>query len=207
MKKILTLVALAALTATASASTNLLQDGSFESQTVSSGNWALTSASPWVVTAAGTSTTVGLEVRDNYYGSAENGSNFIELDGNENDQISQSFATVAGATYTVSFWYEDRSGVASSSEGWAASVVGATTLAQAMVSGNSSSVWKEETITFTADSAVSTFSIWATGKSDSFGTSFDNFSVTAAVPEPTTLALFAAGLGMLGMAARRRRQQ
>ena len=72
--------------------------------------------------------------------------------------------------------------------------------------GDNGAAWHLITMDFTADSSLTVFSIKAAGTSDSYGTSFDNFSAVA-VPEPATLGLFAAGLAMLGLAARRRRQQ
>ena len=38
----------------------------------------------------------------------------------------------------------------------------------------------------------------ATGNSDSYGTSLDNVSVTAAIPEPSTYALMFGGLAAIG---------
>ena len=210
MKKIIALAALAAISATASAA-NLLTDGSFESITQAAGTWNVyqgASLPGWTVTPS----THGLEVRNNVAGTAEDGVNFIELDGYENDKISQSFATLVGKEYEVSFYFADRAGVASSSEGWAANVKtsGGSLLAGSAFSGalgDNGANWHLATIDFTATSTSTVFSIWATGKSDGYGTSFDNFSATQAVPEPATLGLFAAGLAVLGLSSRRRRQQ
>jgi hypothetical protein len=210
MKKIIALAALAALCATASASTNLLTDGSFESITQAPGTWnTYTSVPGWTVTEAnGAASPHGLEIRDNVAGTAENGNNFIELDGYENDKITQSFNTVAGEAYEVSFWFSDRAGVAPSSEGFSASVVSGLSSSGTSFGavGDNGAAWHLITMDFVADSATSIFSIKATGTSDSLGTSFDNFQAFA-VPEPATLGLFAAGLAMLGLSARRRNRQ
>jgi hypothetical protein len=209
MKKIIALAALAAISATASAA-NLLVDGSFESITQAPGTWnAYTSVPGWTITQAnGTASPNGLEIRDDVAGTAENGNNFIELDGYENDKISQSFATVVGQHYAVSFWFADRTGVATSSEGFSAAIVSG--LASSGTSfgavGDNGAAWHQITMNFIADSTTSIFSIAATGTSDSLGTSFDNFQA-AAVPEPATLGLLAAGLAMLGLSARRRRNR
>jgi hypothetical protein len=208
MKKIFALAALAAASVTASAATNLFTDGSFEAISQPSGTWNTYTAVPgWTVTQANfLPTSHGLEVRDNVVGSAENGNNFIELDGYENDRITTTLATTAGQTYEISFWYQNRAGVAASSEGFDATVLsGASVSAASLVGNAASSGWQQEKIVFKAGSNVSIFSIAATGTSDSFGTSFDNFSAIA-VPEPATMGLFAAGLAMLGMSARRRRR-
>jgi hypothetical protein len=208
MKRTIALVALAALSATASAA-NLLVDGSFESITQAAGTWnTYTSVPGWTVTKAnGSATSTGLEIRNSVVGTAEDGSNFIELDGYENDAIKQSFATVVGHEYEVSFWFADRAGVAASSLGFLASVSsGASSSGTGFGAiGDNGAVWHLITLDFTAGSTTSVFSIKGTGTSDSLGTSFDNFSVTV-VPEPSTMGLFAAGLAMLGLSARRRRQ-
>jgi hypothetical protein len=46
----------------------------------------------------------------------------------------------------------------------------------------------------------------ATGTSDSFGGSLDAVSITTPVPEPEIYAMMAAGLGLMGFVARRRKQ-
>ena len=140
-------------------------------------------------------------------GTAEDGNNFIELDGYENDAIKQSFATVVGHEYEVSFWFADRAGVAASSLGFLANVSsGASSSGTAFGAiGDNGSAWHLITLDFVAGSTTSIFSIKGTGTSDSLGTSFDNFSVIA-VPEPGTMGLFAAGLAIVGLSARRRRQ-
>ena len=209
MKKIIALAALAAISATASAA-NLLVDGSFESITQAPGTWnTYTSVPGWTVTEAnGAASPNGLEIRDDVAGTAESGSNFIELDGYENDKISQSFTTVVGQHYAVSFWFADRTGVAASSEGFSASVVSglASSGTGFGAAGDNGAAWHLITMDFTADSTTSIFSIAATGTSDGYGTSFDNFQAVA-VPEPATLGLLAAGLAMLGLSARRRNRQ
>jgi hypothetical protein len=209
MKKIIALAALAAISATASAAGNLFVDGSFESIIQAPGTWnTYTSVPGWVVTKAnGAATSTGLEIRDNIAGTAQNGHNFIELDGYENDKINQSFSTTIGHDYEISFWFADRAGVAASSEGFLASVVsGSNTSAAGFgAAGDNGAAWHLITMDFTAASTTTVFSIKATGTSDGYGTSFDNFQA-AAVPEPASLGLFAAGVAVLGLTARRRRQ-
>ena len=209
MKKIIALAALAAISATASAATNLIVDGSFESISQASGTWNTYNFVPgWLVTKAGGGlSSHGLEIRDNVAGTAEAGKNFIELDGYENDRITTAFATTVGKTYELTFWYANRDGVAASSEGFDARVLSGSLGPLYSLVGNAATPgWHEETIWFKAGSGLTVFSIKATGTSDGYGTSFDNFSAFA-VPEPATLGLFAAGLAVLGMSARRRRQQ
>lgn len=214
MKKIIALAALAALSAGASAATNLITNGSFESTVVNAGSWNTYNSVPgWTITtAAGPASSHGLEIRNDVVGIAEDKNNFIELDGYENDKISQTLTgLVVGATYELSFWYSDRTGVAGSSQGWQASIgtgVGAFGAYEKGTSFNTSggNQWREFTAIFTANSKSETFSLWGIGTSDSLGTSIDNISVIA-VPEPGTLGLFAAGLAVLGLSARRRKQQ
>jgi len=211
MKKIIALAALAAISATASASTtNLFTDGSFESIVQAPGTWGAYTAVPgWTVTKAnGSATSTGLEVRDSLVGTAQDGANFVELDGYENDMIKQSFSTVVGQEYEIAFWFADRANVAASSLGFLASVVsGSASSATGFGAvGDNGAAWHLITMDFTANSTTSIFSIKGTGTSDSFGTSFDNFSAFA-VPEPGTFGLLAAGLAMLGLSSRRRQRK
>ena len=209
MKKIIALAALAVLSAGASASTNLITDGSFESEITDANSWHPVTPAAWTVTktAGGTAQ---LEVRNNVAGKAEDGVNFIELDGAENDKIAQALkGLVIGRTYDVSFWFSDRSGVAGSSQGWQLAIGGDYAAKEKGTSFNTSggNEWQQFEGSFTATKTSEVFSLWGIGTSDSYGTSIDNISVTSAVPEPGTLGFFAAGLAVLGLAARRRRQQ
>jgi len=210
MKKIIALAALAAVSATASATTtNLLTDGSFESIVQANGTWGTYKVVPgWTVTKAnGAASPNGLEIRNNVAGTAEDGHNFIELDGYENDMIKQSFATTVGKEYEVSFWFEDRAGVKTASEGFLATVKSGSSVSTGFGAvGDNGAAWHLVTMDFTAGSTTSVFSIKATGTSDGYGTSFDNFQATPAIPEPASLGLFAAGVAVLGLTARRRRQ-
>jgi hypothetical protein len=207
MKKMIALAALAVASVSASAATNLFTDGSFESISQSAGTWnTYNTVAGWTVTQAGfLPSSHGLEIRNDVAGVAQDGHNFIELDGYENDRITQSFATTVGQAYEISFWYQNRDGVAASSEGFDAVVLSGGVSSASLVGNAASNGWLQEKIVFTAGSSFTTFTVVAAGASDSLGTSFDNFSAVA-VPEPATMGLFAAGLAMLGLSTRRRRQ-
>jgi PEP-CTERM motif len=119
--------------------------------------------------------------------------------------LTQSFNTVAGTTYTLKFdrWANLAGGPVTTQLNVAfgdgvTNAVAAYTAPAAIVTG--------QTLTWTASStgtASVTFSedfSFAAG-----GNTIDNVSVMAVVPEPETLALMLAGLGVVGTLARRRR--
>jgi hypothetical protein len=191
-------LALATSAAFATAPANIVLNGGFEADPMANGAWAIV-GSPTGWTATGT----GLEIRDNVVGSAFEGKNFAELDGNANMTISQTLDTVAGQSYTFSFWYSDRTGTAASTNGvdWSIGNLSGTVNGPQNNTGNN--VWQEFSISFVATGSHTVLSLGGAGTSDSLGSSVDAISVSA-VPEPATVGLMASGLALLGLARRRR---
>ena len=196
IKKVALVVAMAAAVP-AFASTNLVSNGSFESNSLASGTWGIfygNSVKDWNLGPA------GLEIRNGIAGTAQNGLNFVELDTTKNSHIFQTITTVAGQMYNLSFWYAPRAGVSENSNGIAVSWGENQSFT---VSGEGSGEWTK--ISFSVmGSGKDKLQFNAVGKSDSYGGSLDNVSLTAAVPEPESYAMLLAGLGVMGAVARRR---
>jgi len=198
-KNILKCAAVAALMAAGAAQAapvELVVNGSFEAETVNNYSWYNTpSLTGW------SNTSGGIEIRNMVEGSAADGHNFVELDTTGNSDIYQLLSTTAGQYYTLTFKYADRINVPVSSQGLSVS------LNDSVVSsvGTSGGGWANGSYTFLATGATK-LTFTATGTSDSLGTSLDSISVTA-VPEPQTYAMLLAGLGLVGFAARRRKQK
>ena len=188
----------------AQASTNLVNNGSFEANAQTVNHWTIYSnLTDWSGGAA------GIELRNNVAGVAQEGVNFVELDTTNNSSMSQQITFANAGSYVLSFWYAARPdngtrNTNSDALGWALgnSFSGA-------VLGNwalpGATTWQHFTTTFTIGQAgTQTLAFNALGISDSYGGSIDNVSITSAVPEPESYALMLVGLGLMGTMVRRR---
>ena len=202
-KQLLAGVALALLATTGwAAGPNLIINGGFESSTFSGSLTTFTAGSTGL-----TGWTIGQDSVDliNTYWAPSGGSYSLDLSGNYDGTISQSFATVIGQTYTVSFDMaanpDDANDAVkfmqvglSQQPVYSFSSVGHT---------HSNMGWTTKTFNFVATDTSSTLH-FASLQDSAGGVALDNISVTA-VPEPETYAMLLAGLGLMGAVARRRR--
>lgn len=196
--------ALALLASTGwAAGPNLITNGGFESSTFS-GTFTTFSAGSTGLTGW----TIGQDSVDliNTYWAPASGNYSLDLSGNYDGTISQSFGTVVGQKYVVSF--DMAANPDDSTDPQKFMQVG---LSQepiytfSSVGHNHSSMgWATQTFSFVATATNSTLH-FASIQDSAGGIALDNISVTA-VPEPETYAMLLAGLGLMGALARRRRQ-
>ncbi len=200
-----------AMVAVAGAHANLVNNGSFELgtnpgsfSTVSTGGSNITG---WSVTSG------SVDYIGTYWQAAE-GNRSVDMSGNSLGRLSQSFATVAGVLYDVTFAYSanpdspngglrktdvniretDTSNLLASTQvTWSVPTEGNT---------RSNMKWKTASFSFVAADAATTiqFDSLAT---NSFGIAIDDVKVVQAVPEPTTIA----GLGLAAVAFLRRKKK
>jgi len=169
---------------------NIVTNGSFETPTVASGNFAFfPSISGWTL-ASGPS----IEIQNNYLGAAFAGQQLVELDSQSNSGIFQDLSTIVGP-YTFSFAYSPR-------PGWAENPVqvfwnGALLdTVNASGAGLTNTSWVVRSYNVTASAATTRIQFNAIGTSDSFGGFLDNVSVDN-VPEPASAVLCGIGVAAL----------
>ena len=192
-------LSLAAAASHGFASTNLVTNGSFEANSVPGTfiNSTAQSISNWTV-GVGNVDLVGS------LWSAASGKNSVDLNGSRKGEIHQILTTVVGQKYQFSFE------LAGNFQGGTAikdlSVnIGPSGLYSFNTTGKSAGNmgWTTYNTTFVAVSSATVLS-FASNTRGAYGPAIDNVSVTA-VPEPESFAMLLAGLGLMGMIARRRK--
>lgn len=205
-KQWLASLALAALSPFAAASTNLITNGGFES------NGANFTDGGYVTFAAGSSYLTGWTIGGDSvdlihsYWRASQGQFSLDLSGEYDGAISQTFATVIGQKYLVSFDMAGNPDDTSDPIKYLQVGLSQQPLYTFDTSerNHDNMGWRTKSFVFQAVATQSTLH-FAGVQDSAAGVALDNISVTA-VPEPETFAMLLAGLGLVGVAARRKRQ-
>lgn len=139
------------------------------------------------------------------YWAAQQGSRSIDLNGNGQGGIQQTFDTVVGQLYNISFWLAgntDGAPVTKSVKVGAGDTSSIFTFDTTGFSAPLNMGWKKYNFQFAASSTSTTLSFDSLDAS-AFGASLDNVAVSA-IPEPATWAMMLLGIGLIGGAMRRR---
>lgn len=199
IKPFAAIVALALLGPAAHASVELIHNGGFESAGGFSGGFETIGSGLDGWTIGGTVDLI------NTYWAPASGSYSLDLNGGGAGSISQSFATVVGQTYNVSF------SLAGNPVGGGDKYLsaGVTAPHAYVVDINGKTLanmgWVRQSFSFVATSGTSTLSFVGDPYNSYYGAALDDVSVVAAVPEPGTYGMLLAGLAMVGGLARRRK--
>ncbi len=200
MKKISTIVKAAGLLLgvglSAGANANLIVNGGFEDNNVATGSWQYYSSNQvngWDGS--------NIEIWDHLGGVvAPEGNQHAELNAHPNAgqfSIYQTFTTVVGQLYDVSFFYSARQ---DNSESFQFSVGSLDALINDHVVGT----WNQYVNVFRANSNTTTLRFTSiTPSYSTVGNLIDGVSVTSHVPEPAGYALLALGIIGLGLARQR----
>ena len=183
------------------ANANLLTNGSFESNAQAKGTWNIyNNLIGWTGQDLG-----GIELRNGVAGKASDEFNFAELDTSFNRSMFQTFNTIKGAMYDLSFDYSTRAGVSKQSN-----------LITVFWNGVELSSFTGRGLSKEGDNWLSLdfhvmgtghdrLSFTATGDREGLSGSVDDVKLVATVPEPESYILLLTGLGLLGFVSRRRK--
>ena len=202
MSRMIALAAIAAfavLSPAAHASVELIRNGGFESAGGFSGGFETIGSGLDGWTIGGTVDLI------NTYWAPASGSYSLDLNGGGAGSISQSFATVVGRTYNVSFSLAGNP-VGGGDKFFYASVNAPVTFTFDINNKTLANMgWVRKSFSFVADSDTSTLSFVGNPYHSYYGAALDNISVVAAVPEPASYGMMLVGLGMVGGLAHRRK--
>lgn len=199
MKALAAIAAFAVLSPAAQASVELINNGGFESAGGFSGGFETIGSGLDGWTIGGTVDLI------NTYWAPASGSYSLDLNGGGAGSISQSFATVVGQTYNVSFSLAGNP-VGGGDKFFYASVNAPITYTFDIDGKTTANMgWVRKGFSFVATSATSTLSFVGDPYHSYYGAALDDISVVAAVPEPATYGMLLVGLAMVGGLARRRK--
>ena len=215
--KILVAAALASLCRTGGARAATVANGSLESssaatiESVAAGS----SANDWRATGNNIEFVKnGFSGSGDVVASAQDGDWFVDLNGvGGPGGIGQDIATESGQSYRIDFWMSGNAGPLGSMKAdgsrsldvlWNNSVVGSFTFVFQSGDQFNNLRWEKHSVLVDGASGLDSLEIRSTSNAYvAAGPLVDAISITA-VPEPGTLAMLAAGLGLMGVGVKRR---
>jgi len=206
----------AAMAIATSAGAATIVNGSFETNTLTSAQSATLASQGFVTLSKGSTAITGWTVNGgtiDYIGSywkAALGDYSLDMSGNGNGSITQSFATTPGQSYEVTFDLAGNPQGSPTTKTLGVDVGGSPISLYTFDStgGTLSNLgWTPESYVFEATTAISALTFSSLdGPSTAYGPALDNITDPSAVPETATWVMMLLGAGLLGAGLRLNRR-